>query len=55
MRGARILNLKYVEGLVKAFKLNRSTASLYQLLVQIDREKDPDEIARLLDRKKRAH
>ncbi len=54
MRGARILNRKYIEGLVKAFKLSRSSASVYQILVQIDHEKDPNEIFRLLEKRKRA-
>ncbi len=53
MRGTRILNMKYMEGLVKAFKLSRATASVYQILVQIDHEKDSNEIIRLLEKRKR--
>ncbi len=54
MRGTRILNMKYTEGLIKAFKLDRLLASAYQILVQIDHEKDPNKIVRLLEKKKRA-
>ncbi|MES2802501.1 MAG: TIGR02147 family protein [Bdellovibrionota bacterium] len=54
MRGTRILNMKYMEGLIKVFKLSHSAGSFYQTLVRMDHEKDPDEIKRLLEKRKRA-
>lgn len=54
MRETRILNMKYLEGLIKAFKLEGLSASFFHILVQIDHEKDLDKSTRLLEKKKRA-
>ena len=50
MRGVRILNKKYLEGLAEAFKLNRQESSLFEVLVVLDHANQPDEVVDLIEK-----
>lgn len=53
MRGTRTIHLKYLDGIIKAFNLTGSSATLFRVLVQIDHERDPKKVLALNEKRQR--